>query len=277
VVLTHWRCAVCHARPELELLGANVCRLLQWCQHPAVPVVLGARQPLVTEYRGQSGILVHGDDGLGNLHLPPLSPEALRPMTDHSGLEAHDFIIDTCCRRFPGQVTLITLGPLTNIALAVQKEPALAHHLKELVTMGGSFSGRGNKTPVAEANIGNDPEAAHRVCQAFPTMVLASLDVTRQLSLHALVSRVATLNAAGRFIAALTRHYIATLASWGEKDIAVHDPSAVMAVLRYVGPSHTHLTQSLYHKHKNSAHTCTHTHTFITDPHTPPPCMAPRF
>jgi purine nucleosidase len=112
---------------------------------------------------------VHGESGLGGAVLPPATGS---PAPGH----AIEYIIDTV-RAAPGQITLVATGPLTNIALAVKREPRLADWVRQFVIMGGS-SGRGNVTPVAEYNIWADPEAAAAVFRAGWTVVELGLDVT---------------------------------------------------------------------------------------------------
>jgi purine nucleosidase len=126
------------------------------CAGPLLRPALDARQ-------------VHGDSGLGGAVLPPA---AASPRDGH----AIDYLIETV-RAAPGEITLVATGPLTNIALAVQREPRLADWVREFVIMGGS-AGRGNVTPAAEYNIWADPEAAAAVFRAGWTVTMLGLDVT---------------------------------------------------------------------------------------------------
>ena len=112
---------------------------------------------------------MHGDSGLGGATLPP---PAASPRAGH----AVDYIIDTIGAA-PGQITLVATGPLTNIALAVRREPRLAEWVRNFVIMGGS-AGRGNTTPAAEYNMWADPEAAAIVFGAGWTVIQLGLDVT---------------------------------------------------------------------------------------------------
>jgi hypothetical protein len=127
----------------------------------SAPVYKGADKPL-TRPRNPSPTFVHGENGLGDVELTglvPAQPEA-KP--------AHRAIIDIA-REHPGEVTLVAVGPLTNLALALKADPEVATLLKAVVIMGGAFgvAGKpGNVTPVAEANIWNDPEAADLVFTA---------------------------------------------------------------------------------------------------------------
>jgi inosine-uridine nucleoside N-ribohydrolase len=174
------------ASPELELLGVttvfgnarveqtsrNALHILDVARRPDVPVVAGAAQSLARPPIPSRGF--HGADGLGNLHLPP--PD--RPLTGWPGA-APGFIVDTVLAR-PGQVTLIAVGPLTNLAHALQREPRLAGATRQVVLMGGAVFREGNITPVAESNIYHDPEAARLVLGAGWPVTLVGLDVTMQ-------------------------------------------------------------------------------------------------
>lgn len=133
----------------------------------AVPVTAGASGPLLrTPYDAR---LVHGESGLGGAVLPEPS-RAAEPG------HAADFIVDTLAAR-PGEITLVATGPLTNIALAVKREPRITEWARSFVIMGGS-TGRGNVTPAAEFNIWVDPEAASIVFDAGWTVHMIGLDIT---------------------------------------------------------------------------------------------------
>ena len=186
--------------PELEILGittvagnvplsrtsTNARIILEFCSRPEVKVFAGAdrpiARPLVTAEH------VHGKTGLDGpeLHEPqmPLQPQ-----------HAVDFIVETLRREPAGTVTLCTLGPLTNIALALEKAPDIAGRVRELVMMGGGFFEGGNITPAAEFNIYVDPEAAAAVFAAGIPIVMMPLDVTHKVL--TLKSRVAKLRALG--------------------------------------------------------------------------------
>jgi len=142
------------------------------------PIAQGAHKPLATPFNG--GVpWVHGADALGNttsaytdLPLPPLDP---RP--------AHQLIIDLA-RAHPGQLTIIAVGPLTNLARALQEAPDIANLIAGLSIMGGAFGTnghRGNVSPVAEANFASDPHAADIVATAAWPVTFIGLDVTQEL------------------------------------------------------------------------------------------------
>jgi len=155
----------------LTLTSKNARKALELAKRTEVPVYAGAAAPLVRKL--VTAEHVHGRTGFDGYDLPePTVPLA-------SGF-APDVIVDLVMSRDPGQVTLCCLAPLTNIALALEKEPNLAGHLKEMVLMGGAFSEGGNITPAAEFNIFVDPEAAARVLACGAPITMIPLDCTHQ-------------------------------------------------------------------------------------------------
>ena len=173
--------AFAHGHPGIDLVGittvagnvgltrttANALAVCEYIGAAGTPVTAGCAGPLLRP--ALDARQVHGESGLGGAVLP--APTA-SPAPGH----AIDYIIETV-RAAPGQITLVATGPLTNIALAVKREPRLADWVREFVIMGGSAS-RGNVTPAAEYNIWADPEAAAAVFRAGWTVVVLGLDVT---------------------------------------------------------------------------------------------------
>ena len=191
-----------------------------------VPVYAGADRPLLRPL--VTAEFVHGKTGLDG----PVLPEPTMPMaTGH----AVDFIIQTVMAREPGTVTLCPLGPLTNIALALAREPQIAPRLKQIVLMGGGGFEGGNITPVAEFNFFVDPHAAAQVFKAGVPITMAPLDVTHQ----ALTTRkrVAALRHIGN-------HLGETVAQWmefferfdeqkyGQEGGPLHDPCVIAWLLK---------------------------------------------
>ncbi|MBB5136499.1 purine nucleosidase [Thermocatellispora tengchongensis] len=176
-----------HGSPELEIVGittvggnvglehttANALKLREFLGLHGVPVTAGSAGPLLRARVDAAE--VHGDSGLGAARLPE---PRLRAAPGH----AVDFIIDAIAAD-PGEITLVAIGPLTNVALAVRKEPKLAEMVRELVILGGSYT-RGNFTPAAEFNIAADPEAAAIVFEAGWTVTTIGLDAAK----HALAT-----------------------------------------------------------------------------------------
>ena len=135
-----------------------------------VPVHAGCARPLVREVEVAEGI--HGDSGLDGVELP-------EPISQIGSRHAVDYIIDTIMEHEPGTVTLVPTGPLTNIALAVRKEPRIAERVQEVVLMGGGYH-TGNWSATAEFNIIVDPEAAHIVFNEKWPLTMVGLDLTHQ-------------------------------------------------------------------------------------------------
>jgi inosine-uridine nucleoside N-ribohydrolase len=156
----------------LELTLPNALRMVEIAGRTDIPVAAGAKAPLVR--RLVTAAYAHGENGLGGAVFP--EPK-IKPVTE----PAAEFIRNVV-RKYPGEVTLITLGPMTNIATALTADPELAGLVQSLVMMGGSLSG-GNITPAAEFNVYVDPEAARIVFQSGIPITMVGLDVTRKTSL----------------------------------------------------------------------------------------------
>ena len=158
------------ASPELRLLGVtcvagnrpvaqtalNACRVLDLAGCTSVPVHSGCARP-IARVEPRAG-LVHGGDGLGEV--------ALAVTRQPEGPHATDFMADTLLSAAPGSVTLIAVGPLTNLALVEIKHPGVLQRAGDVLVMGGAAFRRGNITPHAEFNFYADPVAANVVCSS---------------------------------------------------------------------------------------------------------------
>jgi purine nucleosidase len=134
-----------------------------------IPLAKGADKPLFREWQGPV-THIHGENGMGNVSLPqPVQP----PLEE----TAADFIVRKA-KELDGQLTVVCVGRLTNLALATTKDPELPLKIKEVVIMGGAVRVPGNVTPVSEANIWGDPEAAHIVFESGLPITMVGLDVT---------------------------------------------------------------------------------------------------
>ncbi|MCI0438380.1 MAG: nucleoside hydrolase [Chloroflexi bacterium] len=168
--------------PELDIQGlttvagnaslANTTRnalcILEYLGQPHMPVSRGAARPMRGKF--SYAYYFHGPRGL-TARLPS-------PKTEPVALRAPDYIIGLA-HSLPGEIALIALGPLTNVARALQKEPQLKDWLKEIVVMGGAVEVEGNVTPYAEFNIYDDPLAANVVFSSGAPVTLIGLDVCR--------------------------------------------------------------------------------------------------
>lgn len=177
---------VCGNGKDIRRLGANAKLLARTAGYPDVPVCLGDA-PLDESQAAQDiPVHVHGEDGLGDV-----AAEYGRTDADFEGFHsksAAQFIADTCAAS-PGEITLVCIAPLSNVAAAMSLRSDLPQLVKELVIMGGAVHGelRGNRTPAAEANFVGDPEAAQATLTAgFRSVVLADLGITHQTDMSVL-------------------------------------------------------------------------------------------
>jgi purine nucleosidase len=175
------------ASPEAEILavtcvsgntdarqvGINTRAVLELAGRTDIEVAIGREIPLERPLRTTPE--THGPAGIGYAELPPPSS----PTSDRHGV---DVILETVAAR-PGDVTLVTLGPLTNVAVALEREPSLPRRLRRLVIMGGAYGAQGNTTPTTEWNIHCDPEAARIVFRAWAEAIAAEPSVARPLAL----------------------------------------------------------------------------------------------
>jgi purine nucleosidase len=158
-----------YGNTDIEHTSLNALRLVELEGHGHIPVARGASRPLLNPLRSK-GTEVHGIDGMGNTNPPPPDGKLLET-------PAAQFIVDTI-QAHPGEITLVPVGPLTNIALALRLQPRIVDLVKEVVIMGGAATVPGNASPVGEANIFNDPHAAAIVFSAGWKLTMVGLDVT---------------------------------------------------------------------------------------------------
>ncbi|TIP59538.1 MAG: nucleoside hydrolase [Mesorhizobium sp.] len=155
----------------LRLTEKNARKICELAGRPDIKVYAGAIRPLAREL--VTAEEVHGETGLNGPQLP-------EPTMQLQDQYAVDFIVETLMKEESGTITLCALGPLTNIALALIREPKIAPRIKEIVLMGGGFFEGGNVTPTAEFNIYVDPHAADVVFKSGIPIVMMPLDVTHK-------------------------------------------------------------------------------------------------
>jgi purine nucleosidase len=218
-------CAVAGNVP-LSYTSRNLRIVCELCGKPDAPVYEGALKPL---FRPQvTAEHVHGKTGLDGAELP-------EPVMTAREKHAVDFIIETLMTEPEGTVTLCTLGPLTNIATALEREPRIAPRVKELVMMGGGFFEGGNITPAAEFNIYVDPHAAKQVFASGIPIVMMPLDVTHQLLTTK--SRVEKIAALGTRPGDVLVEWLAfferfDIEKYGSDGGPLHDPSVIAYLLK---------------------------------------------
>ena len=228
------------ASPELEVLALvavagnvrvtqnahNALQILEVAGRPDVPVYLGCerpmRHPLVTaEY-------VHGATGLDG---PTLPAPAISTQPGHGV----DYIIDTLLAHEPGTITLCCLGPLTNIGMAMVKEPAIVSRIAEIVLMGGGCFEGGNITPAAEFNIYVDPEAADLVFRSGVPITQVPLDVSH--SMLTTQPRIDAFRALGNRSGVVTAEMLEFFERFDEQKYGweggpLHDPCVIAYLLK---------------------------------------------
>jgi purine nucleosidase/pyrimidine-specific ribonucleoside hydrolase len=219
----------------LEQATENALRVLELLGLPnPPPVIKGADRPL--EREPFPSVSIHGRDGLGEISLMKnrggkrkYPPPRLHP----AGQYAPEAICDHA-RGHAGALTLVTLGPLTNVALALTLDPRLTHHIEEIIVMGGAYAVCGNQTPAAEFNFFCDPEAARQVVHSGIPMTLVGLDVTLQarISRHALLEATTKRTKLNRFLRDATEYVMDFYRErQGYHGCCVHDALAMMVAI----------------------------------------------
>ncbi len=203
-----------NARQLCELAGRSDMKVFAGCARPLL-------RPLVTAEE------FHGENGLGSTDLPqPTMP--LQPG------HAVDWLVDTLMAAGDGEITLCPLGPLTNIAMALVKEPRILPKVREVVLMGGGFFEGGNITPAAEFNIYCDPHAAYTVFSSGVKLTMMPLDVTHQARTNR--DRIAAVRAIGTPVgvaaaAMMTSHGAHEEADRDKDGGPLHDPCVIAYLL----------------------------------------------
>jgi purine nucleosidase len=228
------------ASPELEVLGLTVVagnvplsrtvlnarKILELAGRTDVPIYAGCsrpiRRPLITAEH------VHGPTGLDGPSLPEPTVAIKEP-------HAVDFLIDSLRAAEAGEITLVTLGPLTNVALALIKAPDIAAKVKEIVMIFGSFSEAGNITPAADFNNYVDPEASEVVLKSGIPLVMLPMDVTHQcLSTRERLERIRALGnrcaVATAEMLTFSEHF--DIEKYGWEGAPLHDPCAIAYLLK---------------------------------------------
>ena len=228
------------ASPELDVLGIvavagnvglhhnanNARKIVALAGRTDIPVYAGCARPIMRTL--VTAEHVHGATGLDGPDLP-------EPTVALQSQHGVDYIIDTLMTEPSGTVTLATLGPLTNIAMALVKQPAIAERIAEIVMMGGAYFEVGNITPAAEFNIYVDPEAADIVMRCGAPITILPLDVTHQIQStpERLAAILALGNKSGAAVhAMLTFSETFDLKKYGWAGAPLHDPTVIAYLLQ---------------------------------------------
>ncbi|MEQ1954611.1 nucleoside hydrolase [Mesorhizobium sp. CN2-181] len=228
------------ASPELDVLGLtavagnvplhltqkNAMKICELAGKPETKVFSGAIRPLVRQL--VTAEEVHGKTGLNGPDLP----EPTMKLQDKHAVE---FIIETIMGEAPAAVTLCPLGPLTNIALAMSREPRIVPRIQEIVLMGGGLFEGGNVTPAAEFNIYVDPHAADIVLKCGAPIVMMPLDVTHKALTTA--KRIAAFRALGTRVGVATAELLEFFERFDEDKYGtdggpLHDPCVIAYLLK---------------------------------------------
>ncbi|GAA1950013.1 nucleoside hydrolase [Microbacterium aquimaris] len=214
-----------------EQAARNSLDLLALLGAAEVPVAIGARDHLAKAYDG--GVPhIHGQNGVGGVDLPPSPHEPVE-------VSAARLLIEMS-HEHTGDLHIVAIGPLTNLALALREDPTLPSRIRAVTIMGGAARAPGNITAVAEANIGNDPEAAAAVVEAGWDLTIVPLDVTMENVLHE-EDRLALLASdvpAARALGEILDHYFDFyLPTYGTRSSALHDPLAAAVAAGGVTPT----------------------------------------
>lgn len=227
------------ASPEADILGigtvsgnidaeqaaVNTMNLLGLASRTEIPVAIGAHDPIAGSYNGGAPH-VHGNNGIGDIEIPDAGLSAVEET-------AAEMMIRLSHER-SGELVIIAVGPLTNLGVALEQDPTLPSRVKEVVVMGGAAKVPGNLSPVGEANIYNDPEAAAAVVDADWDVVLVPLDITLEHVVEE-SDRIALLQSPSELNQALGKimehYYSFYVAEYGRPSSALHDPLAVALAL----------------------------------------------
>ncbi len=227
------------ASPELEVLGItcvagnvplawttrNARVICELAKRPDIKVFAGCDRPM--QRKLVTAEHVHGKTGLEGITLP----DPTMPLQDQHAVE---FLIETLRAEAPGSVTLVPIGPLTNIATALQAAPDIASRIARIVLMGGAYFEVGNITPAAEFNIFVDPEAAEIVFRSGVPLVVMPLDVTHKaLTTRPRIEAFRALGPVGEVVASWTDFFERfDMEKYGSEGAPLHDPCTVAWILR---------------------------------------------
>jgi len=209
----------------LALTQRNARMMCDIAGRTAIPVFAGCERPIVRE--AITAEYIHGNTGIDGV-------DVFEPETPLQEKHAVEFIVETLLTADEHSVTLVPTGPLSNIATAIEKEPAILQHVREIVVMGGAMREGGNRSPSAEFNVLADPQAADIVFSCGRPITVMGLDVTHQvLSTR---ERVARIRALGNAVAEATAGMLSFFhrydtGKYGSEGAPLHDPCTIAWLL----------------------------------------------
>ncbi|XP_028953927.1 probable uridine nucleosidase 2 isoform X2 [Malus sylvestris] len=226
--------------PEVQVIGLttiygnvyttlatrNALHLLEVAGRTDIPVAEGSHVTITKGTKLRIADFVHGADGLGNQNFPPPKGKPIEQ-------SAAAFLVEQASL-YPGKVTVVALGPLTNIALATQLDPEFAKNIGQIILLGGAFAVNGNVNPAAEANIFGDPDAADMVFTCGADILAMGINVTHQVVLtDADREKLAMSN--GKFAQYLCKildvYFSYHHDAYSTKGVYLHDPAVVVAAV----------------------------------------------
>ncbi|OMO89267.1 hypothetical protein CCACVL1_07950 [Corchorus capsularis] len=226
--------------PEVEIIGLttiygnvyttlatrNALHLLEVAGRTDIPVAEGSHVTITKGTKLRIADFVHGADGLGNQNFPP-------PKGKPIDMSAAAFLVEQASL-YPGKVTVVALGPLTNIALAIQLDPSFTKNIGQIVLLGGAFAVNGNVNPAAEANIFGDPDAADIVFTSGADVLAVGINVTHQVVLTD-ADRDKLASSTGKFAQYLCKilevYFSYHHDAYNTKGVYLHDPTAMLAAI----------------------------------------------
>ncbi|KAL4631795.1 hypothetical protein ACB092_04G003800 [Castanea dentata] len=226
--------------PEVEVIGLttiygnvyttlatrNALHLLEVAGRTDIPVAEGSHVSITNGTKLRIAGFVHGADGLGNQNFPPPKGKPIEQ-------SAADFLIEQA-KLYPGKVTVVALGPLTNIALAIQRDPAFAKNIGQIVLLGGAFLVNGNVNPASEANIFGDPDSADIVFTSGADVVAVGINVTHQV-VFTDADREKLSRSDGKFAQYLCKildvYFSYHHDAYNIKGVYLHDPATMLAAV----------------------------------------------
>ncbi|KAI3843566.1 hypothetical protein MKW98_011969 [Papaver atlanticum] len=226
--------------PEVEVIGLttifgnvyttlatrNTLHLLEIAGRTDIPVVEGSHITYTKGTKLRVADFVHGTDGLGNQNFPPPLGKAIEK-------SAVNYLVEQA-NQYPGEVTVVALGPLTNIALAIEQDPDFAKKIGQIVLLGGAFFVNGNVNPASEANIFGDPDAADIVFTSGADVLAIGLNVTHQVIMSD-DDRDKLVQSNGKFAQYISKildiYYSYHHESYNTKGVYLHDPATIIAAV----------------------------------------------
>ncbi|CAI8605217.1 unnamed protein product [Vicia faba] len=226
--------------PEIQVIGLttiygnvyttlatrNALHLLEYAGRTDIPVAEGSHVTLMKETKLGVVDFVHGTDGLGNQNFPPPNGKPIEE-------SAAEFLVNQA-KANPEKVTVVALGPLTNIALAIQMDPEFAKNIGQIILLGGAFEVNGNANPAAEANIFGDPDAADVVFTSGADILAVGINVTHQVVLSG-SDREKLASSKGKFAQYLTGilevYFSYHCDAYNTNGVYLHDPTALLAAV----------------------------------------------